>query len=205
MILNYKKRENLLSKYNLKRPETFLVASKEDAQVKAKEIGFPVVAKISSDKHLHRTELGGVFVDIENKKELEEAFEKLMEIEGTEGIIIQKQVEGVEFIVGSKMDDVFGPTIMFGTGGVLVEVFEDVSFRVAPITERDAFEMINEVKGRKLLEGFRGGPKIPKKKLVDLLVKTSKLVYKERVKELDFNPVIGNENGLYICDVKIAL
>lgn len=205
MILNYKKKENLLSKYNLKRPETFLVASKEDAQVKAKEIGFPVVAKISSDKHLHRTELGGVFVDIENKKELEEAFEKLMEIEGTEGIIIQKQVEGVEFIVGSKMDDVFGPTIMFGTGGVLVEVFEDVSFRVAPITERDAFEMINEVKGRKLLEGFRGGPKIPKKKLVDLLVKTSKLVYKERVKELDFNPVIGNENGLYICDVKIAL
>ena len=205
MILDYKKREELLDKYNLKRPKTFLVTSKKEAFKKADEIGFPLVVKISSDKHLHRTELGGVFVDIKNKEKLADVFEELSEIEDIEGIIIQKQIEGVEFIVGAKNDNVFGPTIMFGTGGTMVEIFKDTSFRIAPIKKEDAVEMMNEIKGKKLLDEFRGGPKISKNELADLLVKTSNLAFEQDVEELDFNPVIGNANGLYICDVKIVL
>ncbi len=205
MILNHKKREDLLSKYKLKRPKTFLVREKSEAIKKANIIGFPVVAKISSDKHLHRTELDGVVIDIQTEKELEEAFERLSEIDDINGVIIQKQVEGVEFIVGAKKDDVFGSTIMLGTGGTMVELFEDVCFRIAPIKRREALEMIGEIKGRKLLNGFRGGPKIDKTELADILVKASKLAFEEDVKELDFNPVIGNEEGVYICDVKIVL
>ena len=205
MILNHKKRENLLSKYNLKRPKTFLVREKSEAVKKANIIGFPVVAKISSDTHLHRTELGGVVVDIQTEKELEEVFERLSKIEDVNGVIIQKQVEGVEFIVGAKRDDIFGPTVMLGTGGTMVELFEDICFRIAPIDQEEALKMIGEIKGRKLLDGFRGGPKIDKDKLADILVKASKLAFEEDVKELDFNPVIGNEEGVYICDVKIVL
>ncbi len=205
MILGYKKREELLEKHGLKRPETFLVQSKKEAVEKGKSMGFPVVAKISSDKHLHRTELGGVIVDIKNEEELGEAFEKLSGIEDIEGIIIQKQIDGVELIVGAKKDPSFGPVVMLGTGGIMVEIFKDVSFRVAPFKVDKAKEMIEEIKGKKLLDGFRGGPEVDKEKLVDLLVKTSRLAFEEEVRELDFNPVIANERDVYICDVKIVL
>ncbi len=205
MILGYKKREELLKKYNLKRPPTELSLNPKQAVEVAKRIGFPVVAKISSDKHLHRTEVDGVIVGIENEEELGEAVEKLFRIEDIEGIIIQKQINGREFIIGSKNDQVFGPTIMLGTGGIMVELFKDVSFRIAPIDKNEALKMIEEIKGKKLLEGFRGGPKIKKDELADLLVKASRLSFEENVKELDFNPVIGNDHGLYICDVKIVL
>ena len=205
MILGYKRREEILEKYGLKRPATFLVNDKEEALKRAEEIGFPVVAKISSKKQLHRTEVGGVLVGLKNKKELNEAFEKLSKIEDIEGVIIQKQIKGVELIVGAKRDEVFGPTVMFGTGGIMVELFKDVSFRIAPFEEKEALKMIEEIKGKKLLEGFRDMPIIDKNKLANILVKTSKLAVEENVKELDFNPIIGNESGLYICDVKIAL
>ncbi len=205
MILGYKRREEILEKYGLKRPATFLVNDKEEALKRAEEIGFPVVAKISSKKQLHRTEVGGVLVGLKNKKELNEAFEKLSKIEDIEGVIIQKQIKGVELIVGAKRDEVFGPTVMLGTGGIMVELFKDVSFRIAPFEEKEALKMIEEIKGKKLLEGFRDMPIIDKNKLANILVKTSKLAVEENVKELDFNPIIGNESGLYICDVKIAL
>ena len=205
MILNHEKREDLLTKYKLKRPKTFLVHEKSEAIKKANMIGFPVVAKISSDKHLHRTEIDGVVVNIQNNEELENQFDRLSQIEDIEGVIIQKQVEGVELIVGAKKDDVFGPTIMFGIGGIMVELFEDVSFKIAPIERDQALEMIEEVQGSKLLDGFRGGPFIDRGELADLLVNTSKLAFKEDVEELDFNPVIGNEKGVYICDVKIVV
>lgn len=92
---------------------------------------------------------------------------------------------------------------MFGAGGVLVELFNDVSFRLAPFNRRVALSMIDELRSKKLLDGFRGGPNIKKEAVVDLLVNTSLLASKENFKEIDFNPVIANEKGLFICDVKI--
>ncbi len=205
MIPEFKRREEILEKYGLRRPDTFLVTKSDEAIEKAKEIGFPVVAKISSRKHLHRTEVDGVSVDIKTEEELREEFSKLSKIEDIEGVIIQKQIKGVELIVGVNNDEIFGPTVMLGTGGIMVELFEDVSFRIAPFEKREALKMIEEIKGKKMLEGFRGGPKIDKDELAEMLVKTSNLALKEEVKELDFNPIIGNEDGLYICDVKIVL
>jgi 3-hydroxypropionyl-CoA synthetase (ADP-forming) len=205
MILNYKKREELLKEYGLNRPETYLVNSKSEALEKANLTGYPVVAKISSDKHLHRTELNGVEVDIKSDQELEKVFDRLIKIEGVEGIIIQKQINGVEFIVGAKNDPTFGPIIMLGTGGTLVELFKDVTFRVAPIDLEEAKKMIEEIKGKKLLEGFRSYKKMDKEKLAKILSQTSKLAHDKKIKELDFNPVIANEKEILICDVKIVL
>jgi succinyl-CoA synthetase beta subunit len=205
MILNYKKREELLAKYDLPRPKTKLVKNEKEAIEEANAIGYPVVAKISSDQHLHRTEINGVIVGIKSSQELAEAFKKLIKVEGVEGIIIQDQVEGVEFIVGAKNDPSFGPVVMLGTGGTLVELFKDVTFRVAPIDKKEAKKMIEEIKGRKLLEGFRAYKSMDKEKLAEILSKTARLAFEEEVKELDFNPVIANDDQILICDVKIVL
>ncbi len=203
MILDYKKREELLAEYNLPRPVTSLTHSQDEAVSEAKRIGFPVVLKTSPVESLHRTESGGVIVGLNSEEEVKEAYRKLEGIEDSEGIIVQKMIKGVELIVGAKNDPTFGPTVMMGTGGVMVELFEDVTFRIAPFGKREAEEMIEEVRGKKLLEGFRGGPVIDKSLIVDILVKTSKLVSEKSIEELDFNPVIIGEKA-FICDVKIV-
>jgi acyl-CoA synthetase (NDP forming) len=205
MILDFKTTEDILNSYGLNVPQSFLVKEKEGAVEAGNKIGYPVVLKISSETILHRTEIGGVITNIKNEEELKNAFDALEKIKEKEGIIVQKEIKGAEFIVGAKEDLVFNTVIMFGTGGIMVELFSDVSFRVAPISENDAREMIEEIKGKKLLEGFRGKPIINKEKVVDVLVKTAKLAFEKKVKELDFNPVIINEEGVFICDVKITL
>ncbi|OQA70597.1 MAG: hypothetical protein BWY34_00512 [Parcubacteria group bacterium ADurb.Bin247] len=203
MILEYTKQEQLLKKYNLKTVLSFFIKNKKDALQAANKIGYPVVFKIFSQNCLHRTDIGGVITKIDNAKKAKEAFDKLNSIKGIDGIIVQKQIDGLEFIVGAKQDSVFGPVVMFGAGGVLVELFNDVSFRLAPFNRRVALSMIDELRSKKLLDGFRGGPNIKKEAVADLLVNTSLLASKENFKEIDFNPVIANEKDLFICDVKI--
>lgn len=203
MILEYIKQEQLLKKYNLKTAPSFFVQTKKDALLAVDKIGYPVVFKIFSKDYLHRTEIGGVVTGIDGSKKAKDAFDKLESIERIDGIIVQKQIDGVEFVVGAKQDNIFGPVVMFGTGGIFVELFNDVSFRLAPFSKGVALSMIDEIKGKKLLDGFRGGPKIKKDSVVDLLVKTSLLASMEQFSEIDFNPVIINEQGAFICDVKI--
>ena len=205
MILDHKEQDKILKKYGLKVPKTYFIESKKQVSFSLSKIGFPVVMKIFSKKHLHRTEVGGVVKNIKNRKEAEIAFTSLFKIKDTQGVLIQKQVSGVEFIVGVKKDSLFGDVIMLGTGGTMVEVFDDVTFRVLPIRKNDALKMIEEIKGKKLLEGFRGLEKIDKNKLADILVKVSNLADKEEYREIDLNPVILNHKGAYVCDVKIVV
>jgi acyl-CoA synthetase (NDP forming) len=205
MILGYREQKEVLEKYNLETPNSFFIEKKEQLSLAIEKIGYPLVMKISSKKHLHRTEVGGVFKDIKSKKEAEEAFDSLGEISEIDGVVIEEQIKGVEFIVGVKDDPSFGKVLMLGSGGVMVEVFNDVSFRVLPIEREDATEMINEIKGRKLLEGFRGNKAVDKKILNDFLISVSLLAEKENFKEIDFNPVIVNSKGSFICDVKIIV
>ncbi len=205
MILDYKEQDKILKKYGLKVPDTCFVENKTQASSSASKIGFPVVMKISSKKHFHRTEVGGVLKNIKSKEEAQIAFTSLSKIEDTQGVLVQKQVEGVEFIVGVKKDPLFGGVIMLGTGGTMVEVFNDVTFRVLPIKKGDALKMIEEIKGKKLLEGFRGLEKIDKSKLADILVKVSSLADKEDYQEIDLNPVILNDKKAFVCDVKIVV
>ncbi len=203
MILEYTKQEKLLKKYNLKTAPSFFVKNKKDALLAVSKIGYPVVFKIFSKDCLHRTEVKGVITNIDSLKKAKDSFDKLKSIKGIDGIIIQKQIDGVEFVVGVKKDNVFGPVVMFGTGGIFVELFNDVSFRLAPFNKGVALSMIDSIKGKKILDGFRGLPKIKKEDVADLLVKTSLLASREQFSEIDFNPVIINEKGAFICDIKI--
>ncbi len=203
MILEYSKQEKVLKKYGLKRPRSFFVTNKKEAISAADKIGYPVVLKISSRKHLHRTEVDGVAKNVRNKSETEEAYERLKSIKDIDGVIVEKKIEGFEFIIGVKKDPVFGSVLMLGTGGIMVELFKDVTFRALPVKKNDAMEMLNEIKGRKLLDGFRGTKKIDKNNLINLLIKISDLAVKENFKEIDFNPVIINNKEVLICDVKI--
>ncbi len=191
------------------------VAKTEDEAVQfAREIGLPVVLKIVSPDVLHKSDVGGVKVNLKTEEEVRRAYREIIESVKSKvpnarivGVLIQEFAPaGVEVIIGLIKDPQFGPTVMFGLGGVFVEVFRDVSFRVAPLTERDAEEMIGEIKGRKLLEGYRGMEPVDKKALVDALVKVGQIgVENPEIKEMDLNPVMAYPSGLKVVDARVIL
>lgn len=191
------------------------VAKTEDEAVQfAREIGLPVVLKIVSPDVLHKSDVGGVKVNLKTEEEVRRAYREVIESVKSKvpnarivGVLIQEFAPaGVEVIIGLIKDPQFGPTVMFGLGGVFVEVFRDVSFRVAPLTERDAEEMISEIKGRKLLEGYRGMEPVDKKALVEALVKVGQVgVENPEIKEMDLNPVMAYPSGLKVVDARVIL
>ena len=166
------------------------------------KIGYPLVLKIPSE--IHKTEVGGIATNIHNVSDLKKISKQMVSnlvkngIE-FEGLVIQEQIKGIELIVGLKKDPVFEKFILLGSGGVLAELIKDVTFRVCPITHKDAKEMIEEIKSKKLLDGFRG-EKISTKELENFLVEISKL---ENIDELDLNPVFVNNKGCWIVDARI--
>ncbi|MHA1303976.1 MAG: acetate--CoA ligase family protein, partial [Candidatus Heimdallarchaeaceae archaeon] len=185
----------------------------EECIEKAKEVGYPIVLKIISKDVIHKTEAGGVKVGIKSEEELMTAYEEMMKSvkehypeAKIEGVSIEEMVEGVEVLVGQTTDPQFGKMIAFGIGGIYVEVYKDVSFRLIPITEADVREMYAEIKGRKMLEGFRGKPAINLDELTELLLNISKLVEENPIiKEMDLNPVMVTEEGLKAIDARIIL
>ncbi|MHA1171674.1 MAG: acetate--CoA ligase family protein [Candidatus Heimdallarchaeota archaeon] len=188
--------------------------SKEAIKV-ASEIGFPVVMKILSPQIIHKTDAGGVKLNIKSEKETEEAFKEILasakkydskaEIKG---VLIEKMVKpSTEIIVGVTRDPTFGPAIMFGLGGIFVELLKDVSFRIAPIKVEDAREMIHEIKALPMLQGFRGGPNVKLELIVDVLMKISKLSidYMDDILEIDLNPIFAYEDKILTVDARIIL
>jgi len=184
-----------LNQYNIPYPEHKLAQSSKEAMKIAEGLGYPVVLKIVSAHLPHKSDVGGVAIDIKNS----------IELQSIEGVLVCKQVpSGLEVIVGGLQDSVFGPTVMFGLGGIMTEVLHDVTFRIAPLTSDDAYEMIQEISGYAILEGFRGKPKYDIDALSDLLVNISQLLIDHpRIKELDLNPVCVFQNGLLVLDVRI--
>lgn len=205
--------KKMLKKAGIPITKEFLTKTPEEAVKYAKKIGFPVVLKISSPDILHKTDVGGILVGLENEKEVKKGFEKIIKNvkkrkpkAKIQGILVQEMVSGKELIIGSKKDIQFGPVIMFGLGGIFVEVLKDVSFRVIPIKKEDAREMIKEIKGYPILKGIRGEKPIKFKALIDCLLKVSDFVWKnKKIQELDINPLFANENGVKAADVKIIL
>ena len=197
LVRNFK----FLEEKGFKVVEYGFAESISDAIDIANKIGYPIVLKIPSQAH--KTEVGGVLTNIHNVTDLKNLSKNMvshLEKQGVyfDGLVVQKQVKGVEVIAGLKEDVVFGKVILFGSGGVLAELIKDVSFRVCPITEKDAEEMINETKAKKMLDGFRGvSANIDK--LKKFLVKLSHL----DVKEIDLNPLIVNKEGCWIVDARI--
>lgn len=206
--LSYEKTMKLLKKYKLPVVKDKLVKKLPQAKLAAKKIGYPVVMKAVSPKIIHKTDQKAIITGIANEGQLEKAFDSLSKIGKKkkvilEGILIQKQEEGIEFIVGLKKDPTFDNVLLFGAGGIFVEIFKDISFRIPPIDKKEALSMIQEIKASKMLEGFRGMKPIDKEMIAKLLVKISKLSEEKKVEEIDFNPIMIKEDSALIVDARI--
>lgn len=193
----------------------FTVSTTEDGAVDAaREIGFPVVLKIVSPQVLHKSDAGGVLINIEDEDGVRAGYNRILEnVEAKvphaeiKGILVQEMApNGTEVIIGSIKDPTFGPTLMFGLGGIFVEILKDISFRLAPITETDAEEMIREIRSYKILEGARGMPRADQDAIVDILLRTSGMLMDcPEIRELDMNPVLVYEKGAKIVDARVIL
>lgn len=208
MILGFEKKEKLLKKYKVPLVKGEIVSSYKGALTSAQKFGWPVVLKISSSNILHKTETGGVILNIQNKKLLLDGWKKISKIanKNKASILLQKQEEGTQIIIGAKQDATFGPIIMFGLGGIFTEVLKDVSFRLAPITRKEAREMIEEIQGYKILKGFRGQGRVNLLRLEEILLSSSEMIVKEKeIKEIDFNPIIANHKKAIVVDAKVLI
>ncbi len=206
--------KSILKKYKISVPEYSLVTSSQQAVKAATILGFPLVMKIVSPQILHKTDVGGVKVGIDNVAAVEKTFndmyERFSKKKGfhIKGILLEKTIpKGVELIVGMQNDPQFGPAIMVGLGGVLTEVFNDTAFRLLPITTSDAKSMLNELKGSKLLKGFRGSKPVDLNMLAKALVQIGKLGVDNAayINSMDFNPVIVHSKSYHVVDAKITL
>ncbi len=203
----------VLNEYKIPIAKAFLAKTVEQSVTYAENLGYPVVLKVVSPDVLHKTDVGGVVLNLKNSHEVVNSYTQILKNvrrhskkTRINGILVQKMIEsGQEVIIGGKKDLQFDQVIAFGLGGVFVEVFEDVSFRVVPIERRDAIEMIEEIKGYKVLKGFRGKT-YDVGALVNFLLKTSQLLEENKeIKELDINPVIVSEKGAVAVDARIIV
>ena len=193
----------------------FTVAETEDAAVKAAEkIGYPVVLKILSPDVIHKSDVGGVLININTPEEVRKGYQSIISNvqehktnARIKGIFVEEFApKGIEVIIGALKDPQFGPALMFGLGGIFVEVLKDVSFRVAPITKFDAKEMIQEIKGYPILTGIRGQKASDVTALENILLQVSKLVMDYPViNQLDLNPVFSYPKGAKCVDARIIL
>lgn len=194
--------------------EAKLARTKKEAVTLSKKMGFPVVLKIVSPDIIHKSDSGGVKLDLKNATQVGNAYSEILSgvrkhypMAKILGVSVQKMARpGIEIIIGMTKDAQFGPVLMFGLGGILVEVLKDVSFRIVPLVKRDAREMIREIKGYPLLEGYRGQEPADVEFLEDLLLKVSDFVEKNpEIKELDLNPIFAYKNGAVAVDARVIL
>ena len=185
-----------------------LAASEDEAAQAAKKIGYPIAMKVVSDEISHKSDIGGVKVKIRDEAALRLAYREIMDnVKGhnVDGILVQKMArKGIELIIGGKKDPQFGHMIVLGLGGIYVEIFRDVTARICPVTDDDVKEMVEELKSHPLLEGARGTKPIDMKALRGMVLGACKFIMKEDIKELDLNPVIFDENGGDIVDVRFT-
>jgi 3-hydroxypropionyl-CoA synthetase (ADP-forming) len=211
-VITEESSKEILSEYGIKVPHYALVTNTDEAVLKSKEIGFPLVAKIVSADILHKTDVGGVKVGLnsedEVKKTFDDMFYRLKEKFDVKGVLLEKMVpNGVELIIGLQNDSQFGPSIMVGLGGIYTELFKDVSFRVLPITKNDALKMLESLRGKDILRGFRGSKPINMDMLSEAIVNIGTLGVDMagKYESIDFNPVVLYPDGYFVVDAKIIL
>jgi acyl-CoA synthetase (NDP forming) len=199
--------KRLVSLGGLNVPRFFWATEIEEAVQFAGEIGFPVVGKVVSPKVIHKSEKNGVEVGIDNEKKLRDTFYRFSKIEEFRGMLIEEMISGLELIVGAKNDYQFGPVILFGIGGVWVEIYRDVILRMAPLNPRDIDAMVGCLKARPLLEGYRGSNPVNLKELKKLLLSFSSLVMEleSEMESIDLNPVICSSEKCVVADARIIL
>ena len=213
-LLNEIESKQVLKAAGVPTTDTRLARSREEATALAKEIGFPVVLKIMSADIVHKTDVGGVKLGLGGEATVGKAFDEILAAvkarhPGSEidGVSVQAMASpGVEVIIGVSRDQQFGPVLMFGIGGTLVELLKDVSFRIAPITRRDAKEMIREIRGFPMLDGYRGSAPANLQALEDILLKISELAAgTPQIGQMDLNPVFARLDDAVAVDARIIL
>jgi len=204
----------VLSKYGIPIPKYSVASTEEEALKIAKRLGFPLVMKIVSPDIMHKTDIGGVKINILNNEQAIEAYQDIIQQVNKNrpkakisGVLIYKQApEGIGVIVGMIRDPQFGPTVMFGIGGIFIEILKDVTFRVCPVERADIEEMLTEIQGIKMLQGYRGQPRCDVNSIITIILQISRLALDYPViKEIDLNPIIVYEKGAVVVDAKMLL
>jgi acetate---CoA ligase (ADP-forming) subunit beta len=200
--------------FDIPHPRYLFMRTKKECLHAAAEIGYPVVIKIVSPEVIHKSEVGGVILDLRTPQELEEGFERLQknvrEKAGDppiSGILVQQSMAGgVEVAVGGANNAQFGPVVMFGSGGILIEVFKDVSFRLAPLDQGEARRQIEETRAYEILKGVRGREACDLEAICQVMVNTGRLLTDiPQIEEIDFNPVQAFPGGCFVLDARIKL
>jgi acyl-CoA synthetase (NDP forming) len=214
MVLTEVESKEFLKQAGISIIDAELATSKEEAISMSRQFGFPVALKIASPDIVHKSDAGGVRLGLRTAKQVGKAYEDIWQAvrqkhpqARIQGVAVQKMARpGVEVIIGMSRDAQFGPVLMFGLGGILVEVLKDVSFRVVPLAKRDAAEMVREIKGYPLLEGYRGQEAVDVSYLEELLLKVSDFVERNpEVEELDLNPIFAYSDGAIAVDARVIL
>jgi len=207
MYLDFQAAKNLFEKYKIDVVDTEVAHSEASAKKAAERIGFPALMKLNSA--MHKTEIGGIVTEIENHTQAANAFallKKRAEKAHVEfdGVLVQKQLQGKEIIIGGKQDLQFGPVILFGLGGIFVELMGDVSLKIAPVTKKQAERMLKSIKGYALLKGMRGDKSVDMEKIIDAIVSVSHVLHEHpEIKELDLNPLIVTDKYCTAVDLRV--
>lgn len=177
-----------------------------DGHIPSSSLAYPLAAKVSSAKITSKSDTGGIRLGLKNDAELRKAVSELLKIKDAEGVLVEEMArEGIEVIIGGVLDRQFGAVVMFGIGGVFVEVFKDIAFALAPLKEEDALWLITQVKGYRLLEGFRGKPAVDKDALIKAILVVSEIISSGYVEEIDLNPVALYPKGAMVLDAKMKI
>jgi acyl-CoA synthetase (NDP forming) len=213
-VLTEMESKQLLTSLGIRTTEMRLATSREEAVAASRELGHPCVLKVSSPDITHKSDAGGVKVGLASEEQVGEAYDAIMAScrakhpeAMIEGVTVQDMAPpGLEVIVGMATDPQFGPVLMFGLGGVWVEVLKDVSFKLAPLTRDDARSAIDEIRAARLLEGFRGSEPVDKAALEDILLRVSEFVAATpEVREMDLNPIFAYPDGAVAVDARVIL
>ena len=207
--MSYPEAEELLRSHGVPVVKSCYMTKKTQSAQKSAEVGFPLVMKVDASQPIHKSDKGYVKTGVDSVEEIEEVFEEMKENAekeeiGFQGVVIQKQLTGREVIVGGKRDPQFGPVVLFGQGGVFVEILEDTSIRVAPIDQEEAIRMIKEIETYEMFTGARGQEPVNVEKIGEIISKTSDLMVKNpEIQEMDLNPIIANSEGAKAVDLRI--
>jgi acetyl-CoA synthetase (ADP-forming) len=204
----------VLSSYSIPICPYKVVDSIEEAESAANSIGYPIVLKIVSPDIIHKSDVGGVRISIKDNQQLKDDYTSLLNDVREKapsarivGVLVEKMApKSVEVVVGMLRDPTFGPAVMFGLGGVLIEIMKDVIFRITPVSKEEAIDMIKKVKGYPLLSGFRGSKPLDVDAIADVICNVSRISTENPViDQVDLNPVIVYEKGLVVVDARIIL
>jgi hypothetical protein len=199
--------KGLLAEVGLTVPRFTTVTDPGRIRSAATDIGFPLAAKVVSTRILHKSDIGGVKTGITGLEELATVFDNFRRLDGFEAMLIEEMVSGVELIIGAKIDEQFGPVVMLGMGGTGVEIYQDISLRMAPVGSDDVAAMIKCLKGGRLLSGYRGGVVVNRNELTRTLICFSEFVMAaaEMIESIDLNPVMCSAERCVVADARIIL